>query len=379
MFNNSFIKYYTLGDVELNLGSGGAKIAVDVIGGDAFEVVKQAFGVEGVATLVSASNPLPVSATIDTTGLATSANQGIEILALNSIAAEDFATETTLAALNTKVPSQGQAAMAASVPVVIASNQSAVPVSGTVAVDTSLLATKAIQTDKTQFTKLTDGTDTALVTAAGEQNVIATAQPGIDIGDVTINNAAGAAAVNIQDGGNTITVDGTVALAAGAAVIGHVINDAGSAIIGKVGIDQTTPGTTNLVALTAETTKVIGTINIAAAQTLATVTTVGAVTSITNNVNTVEVAPTTVLNGKTTVTTAGTRVVLAASTACKSVTIKALTSNTGLIYVGSSTVAASNGYQLSAGDSISLDIANLNTVNIDSSINLEGVTYLGIN
>lgn len=34
-------------------------------------------------------------------------------------------------------------------------------------------------------------------------------QPGVDIGDVTINNAAGAAAVNIQDGGNSITVDGT--------------------------------------------------------------------------------------------------------------------------------------------------------------------------
>lgn len=56
----------------------------------------------------------------------------------------------------------------------------------------------------------------------------------------------------------------------------------GSAVIGRVGIDQTTPGTTNLVALTAETTKVIGTVNIAAAQTLATVTTVGAVTAITN-------------------------------------------------------------------------------------------------
>lgn len=36
-------------------------------------------------------------------------------------------------------------------------------------------------------------------------------QPGVDIGDVTINNAAGIAAVNIQDGGNIITVDGTVA------------------------------------------------------------------------------------------------------------------------------------------------------------------------
>jgi len=32
-------------------------------------------------------------------------------------------------------------------------------------------------------------------------------QPGVDIGDVTVNNASGASAVNIQDGGNSITVD----------------------------------------------------------------------------------------------------------------------------------------------------------------------------
>ena len=76
--------------------------------------------------------------------------------------------------------------------------------------NTSALALAATQTDKSQFTKITDGTDTALVTAAGEQNVIATAQPGVDIGDVTINNAAGVSAVNIQDGGNSITVDGAV-------------------------------------------------------------------------------------------------------------------------------------------------------------------------
>ena len=37
-------------------------------------------------------------------------------------------------------------------------------------------------------------------------------QPGVDIGDVTINNASGAGAVNIQDGGNSITVDGTVGI-----------------------------------------------------------------------------------------------------------------------------------------------------------------------
>lgn len=84
----------------------------------------------------------------------------------------------------------------------------------------TLAATSTIQTDKSQFTKITDGTDTALVTAAGEVNVIATAQPGVDIGDVTINNAAGASAVNIQDGGNTITVDGTVAVSGSVAVTG---------------------------------------------------------------------------------------------------------------------------------------------------------------
>jgi len=40
-------------------------------------------------------------------------------------------------------------------------------------------------------------------------------QPGVDIGDVTVNNAAGASAVNIQDGGNSITVDGTITANAG--------------------------------------------------------------------------------------------------------------------------------------------------------------------
>lgn len=41
------------------------------------------------------------------------------------------------------------------------------------------------------------------------------ANSGVDVGDVTINNAAGASAVNIQDGGNSITVDGTVTANAG--------------------------------------------------------------------------------------------------------------------------------------------------------------------
>jgi len=43
------------------------------------------------------------------------------------------------------------------------------------------------------------------------------ANSGVDIGDVTINNASGASAVNIQDGGNSITVDGSVTVTQGTA------------------------------------------------------------------------------------------------------------------------------------------------------------------
>ena len=54
-------------------------------------------------------------------------------------------------------------------------------------------------------------TGTFAVQAAQSGTWVLGANSGVDIGDVTINNAAGASAVNIQDGGNSITVDGTVA------------------------------------------------------------------------------------------------------------------------------------------------------------------------
>lgn len=111
-------------------------------------------------------------------------------------------------------------------------------------------------------------------------------------------NAIGKLAANSGTtiGAVEIAASQTVGLASGAAVIGHVINDAGSAIMGKVGIDQTTPGTTNGVQvnaalpsgtnaigkLAANAGVTIGAVELAAAQTLTTVTTVGAVTSITN-------------------------------------------------------------------------------------------------
>ena len=54
-----------------------------------------------------------------------------------------------------------------------------------------------------------DGTENLLINADGSLNA-------------TVNNAAGASAVNIQDGGNSITVDGSVGLNTGSNTIGKV-------------------------------------------------------------------------------------------------------------------------------------------------------------
>jgi hypothetical protein len=86
--------------------------------------------------------------------------------------------------------------------------------------NTSTLATSALQTTLNGYVDglegYVDGVETLLT------NINNKLVSGTDIGDVTINNSTGASAVNIQDGGNTITVDGTVALGAGSAAIGTV-------------------------------------------------------------------------------------------------------------------------------------------------------------
>jgi hypothetical protein len=77
------------------------------------------------------------------------------------------------------------------------------PVSGTISVS-NFPATQPVS-----------GTVTANLAAGTNAIGKLAANDGVDVGDVTINNAAGASAVNIQDGGNSITVDGTVTANAG--------------------------------------------------------------------------------------------------------------------------------------------------------------------
>lgn len=224
----------------------------DVATESTLELVRVALADDGIALPGGAS-----TSALQTTGnaslasilaglgdLATAAFQttGNASLAAIEAAVTGVATQATLAAINAKIPASPSAehttaaspnaarlsdgaafydaAKTGQLPAALISNRLDVNVGAALPagtnnigdVDVVTLPALVAGTALIGNVKISDGVDTALVTAAGEQNVLATAQPGVDIGDVTVNNAAGAAAVNIQDGGNVITVDGTVAV-----------------------------------------------------------------------------------------------------------------------------------------------------------------------
>lgn len=147
---------------------------------------------------------------------------------------------------------------------------------------------------------------------------------------------------------------------------------AGTAIVGKVGIDQTTDGTTNKVQArnaTADNFQVNANLQ------------VGDADNAVGNPAFVQLtgsnAP---LGGQKNVTTAGTRVALTSgSQAYKKITIVAKTTNTGLIYIGDVTVDSTHGLILPAGGcSPDLEFVNTNAIYIDSSVNGEGVSWVGV-
>lgn len=233
-----------------------------------------------------------------------------------STSALQTAGNASLASIDTKTPSLGQALAAASVPVVLTALQLATltplttvtvtqgtspwVVSGTVTFsNTSIAVTNAgvfaVQSAQsgawtvaaTQSGAWSTGRTWTL--ASGTDSVAAVQSGTWNIGTVTtvstitnlsqLNGAAISMNTGVRDAGtqrvtiatnDSVPVTGTffqatqpVSLATLPALV------AGTAIIGKVGIDQTTPGTTNRVDAT-----------IAAGQTLATVTTVSTVTNL---------------------------------------------------------------------------------------------------
>lgn len=85
-----------------------------------------------------------------------------------------------------------------------------------------------------------------------------------------------------------------------------------------------------------------------------------------------------VVNGQNTVASAGTAEVLGSSESVRACSIKALASNSGIIYIGTSAVDNTNGYELLPGESVTLDVDNVADIYIDAEYNTNGVSYICI-
>lgn len=169
-------------NVSITPGTGDT-VAADDIAGAKHQRIKVTLGADGVNDGdVSASNPMPVTgpltdAQLRATPIPVSAST-LPLASGASTSALQTSGNASISSIDTKTPALGQAVMAASSPVVIASDQSSVPISGPVTIS---------------------GTPTVLLDASTLAALEST----------TVQNGAGASAVNIQDGGNSITVDAT--------------------------------------------------------------------------------------------------------------------------------------------------------------------------
>ncbi len=298
--------------IVLNSGSGGQKLATDTVSGFDFQIIKIGIGVDdSTPTSVSDTNPMPVddaggSLTVDNAGTFAVQVDGAALTALqlidNIVSVEDAVhgngdsgvmalavRNDALAALagadGDYAPLQVNASgalfiqegaaldvSAATVTVDLGANND-VTIDGSSIVkaedaphSTGDAGVMGLAVRKATPANLSgaDGDYEPLQINAGRLWTSATidaalpagtnaigklaANSGVDVGDVTINNASGASAVNIQDGGNAITVDngGTFAtqatLQAGTAAFGKLSANSG-VDIGDVDVTSVVPGT----------------------------------------------------------------------------------------------------------------------------------------
>jgi hypothetical protein len=172
--------------------------AADRIGGLLYQRVKVTFGTGGTATDVSAAAPLPVS--LASAPLPTGA-----------------ATETTLAALSAKVPPAGQALMAASQPVVIASDQTAIPTVENATVVIGAAAQTAVVNNILPSVSGAAGTDVSNQRSASVQ-VVSTGTAGTFIFEQS-NDNVNWVALPVFNGALTAGVPITAAITATASAI----------------------------------------------------------------------------------------------------------------------------------------------------------------
>ena len=76
--------------------------------------------------------------------------------------------------------------------------------------------------------------------------------------------------------------------------------------------------------------------------------------------------------------THGTPTALSTTLPVSSIVVRALPTNTGLVYLGKSNVTTSTGYELSAGDALGMDVVDPAGVYFDVDTTSEGVSWLAI-
>jgi len=201
-------------NIQLNANTTvGAILATDDDGTAHHQLVKVEFGADGTQTPVSAANPLPVtgpltdtqlratavpvSGTVTASGPLTDAQlraSAVPVSAASLPLPAGAATEATLSTINGKVTACNTGAVtvsASALPTGAATSAAQLPDGHNVTVDNASIPITAAALP------LPSGAATAANQLADGHNV-------------TVDNASGAAAVNVQDGGNSLTVDNTV-------------------------------------------------------------------------------------------------------------------------------------------------------------------------
>lgn len=220
-------------NITLDVGAGGDTVAADDIGGVKYARNKITLGADGVNDGdVSSSNPMPIHGT----GSAGTADSGVVtvqgIASMTPVQVGDNSSSLTVdapVASPVFVRLSDGAAAISTLPVqlnsinasLFAKYHDAAASAGEIGV-----AVVGVRKDTPANMAGTDGDWEYLQLSGGRVWTYTTldgalpagtnaigklaANNGVDIGDVTINNSTGGSAVNIQDGGNSITVDGTV-------------------------------------------------------------------------------------------------------------------------------------------------------------------------
>jgi hypothetical protein len=237
-------------------GSGGVTFASDEDGSSVhWPLVKLVYGALDTFTLVSTSNPLPVDLRTDNLSGNLDVNLAASGITLNVSAAVTSVVAgtgaTNLGKAEDAAHSNGDTGVMA-LAVRQDTDSSLVGASG----DYAPLQVNSAGALKVEIfdggdSHTIDGTVTAnagtgTFTVTDDGSFTLAANSGTDIGDVTINNASGASAVNIQDGGNSITVDGTVSIDT---VTTSIVPGTGASHLGKAEDAAHNSGDTGVMAL----------------------------------------------------------------------------------------------------------------------------------